>query len=131
MWKQAYFWFSQPTSFLLKEDNILVWFFAFLLAAGLVLKIIQVFSKHQVTRNLWRKLSNPPLWIGILGLFWFLLRYELAPIFSARGWTLLLTLIFLIWFGFSIKYLIFNFKSQKQELDRELLNRRYIPGAKK
>jgi ABC-type sugar transport system permease subunit len=102
-----------------------------LLAAGLVLKIIQVFSKHQVTRNLWKKLSNPPLWIGILGLLWFLLRYELAPIFSARWWTLLLTLIFLIWFGFSLKYLIFNFKSQKQELDRELLNRRYIPGSKK
>jgi cadmium resistance protein CadD (predicted permease) len=130
MWKQSYFWFSNPPSYLLSEDKIIIWVFAGMMALGIIFKIFQVASKHQANGRLWRRLSNPFIWIGILGGLWFLLRFELVPIFSQRWWPASLVLIFLIWFSLGIKYLFSGYRWEKKEIDRELERQRYLSDSK-
>ncbi|MBI2607254.1 MAG: hypothetical protein HYW51_00260 [Candidatus Doudnabacteria bacterium] len=125
------FWFVQPALTLAKADLVLGYVFAVLLGLAILARIAKIFTRHKVVSKLLNKLFYLNLVIGILGLFWFGLRFESTPIFSTRFWVGLVILGGIIWLGFFFKYLIFNFFTERREFDALLLKNKYIPGKKK
>jgi hypothetical protein len=131
MWKDKYFWFSQPSSFLNQFDHSLLWVFLGFTIAGVLLRVLAALNKHLIYQKLTRRFASLGLTMGIIGLAWYGLRYENTPIFSVRYWVAIIFLIAIVWLAFILKYLFTTFRSEKREFDRQALNSRYIPGAKK
>ena len=130
MWNQL-FWFSQPSIVLSSYDNYFLWIFAILTGFGMFLKLAVRFSRHAVFRKLINKFGSAALWMGLIGLLWFALRYENTPIFAYRLWAGLIILIFAVWTLFVLKYAVLKFPTEKRDFDKILLNSKYIPGSKK
>jgi uncharacterized membrane protein (DUF485 family) len=92
--------------------------------------VLKKFTKHEIKRRLISKFFYLSLNIGITGLIWYGIRYENTPIFSMHFWAGLILLIGLIWLGFVLKYLFFDFSKEKREYDHEQVKSRYIPSPK-
>jgi len=133
MWNKLfdyYFWFIQPSTVLSNSDNIFGYISLALLAAAIVFRLLISFNKNETNRKLFRKIWHLTLSLGISGLIWFGLRFENTPLFAERFWFGLIVIIGIIWGLFILKYLIFNFSSEKTEADREMLKSKYLPKSK-
>jgi hypothetical protein len=121
-----FFWFAQPSTILSSTDNLIGYFFAALLIIGIVLLILRKFVKHQIYRKIIKNLGNLSLVVGVLGIFWFGLRYENTPIFGRRYWAGMVGVIGLVWLGFILKYLVFRFAKDRKEYEHELVKNKYL-----
>lgn len=121
-----YFWFSQPSIILSLADKILGLIFAISFAVALVFFAVEKISTHPIYKKLLRKFAYLSLTCGISGLIWFGMRFENTPIFSARYWAALVILIAAVWKLFIWKYILFNFRTEKSEYDREQVKNKYI-----
>jgi hypothetical protein len=130
MWTQLkdyYFWFSQPSSFLSPEDKIFFYVFLAMVVIGVIFRVMARFTTNQITRKIWIKFWQLLFWIGISGLIWFGMRYENTFIFARRYWAGFTFVIGIIWLFFILKYLIFSYRGQKKEYEKELLKNKYLP----
>lgn len=123
-----YFWFTQPAAVLIKADKFLAEVFAILAILAIVVWLLTFLIKHEIIKNLVKRIMYLSLTIGLSGLFWFLLRYENTPIFASRYWAGLVIVIGLVWSGFILKFVLFNLRQTKAEYDRELLKKKYLPN---
>ena len=123
------YWFSQPLVILINGDKLLAGFFLTLTVLGIVLWIVVGFVSHATDQKLIKRFWHLTFTIGLLGLLWAAFRYENVPIFSLRVWALLVALIGGIWLLFIIKYLIFDFRSEKNEFDKQSVKNKYLPGS--
>lgn len=130
MWLTKIFWFSQPAESLIIQDKYLLWLFAVITVLGLILIGVSRFARNAAVAKLISKFSSASLWMGIVGLFWFALRYENTPIFADRYWAAMVIGIYVIWIIFIVKYLFTKFGSEKREYEKAQLNSRYIPGPR-
>ncbi len=126
-----YFWFAQPSSFLADIDKTFMYVFLGILVAAILLRLAIRFAiKHSVVKKLFMKVWRLLLTVGLSGVIWGIVRYESTPIFGRRYWAGLTILIGVIWLIFILKYLLFNFRKDKQEYDRERVKNKYIPNAR-
>jgi len=122
------FWFSIPSLRLQTGDLILGYIFAGITILSIMTWISRMFVQHEIKRKFLRKVFSLLFSIGLLGLFWFVLRFESTPIFSTRYWVGLVILAGLIWLGFVVKYFVFNFQRERREHDEDKLKKKYLPG---
>lgn len=121
------FWFTQPSIVLSHTDLILGYISAGVAVLGVVLLVIGKFIGNVIHKKLFRKFGNLGLTMGLVGLFWFGLRYENTPIFEQRYWMGLVGLGSIVWLIFILKYLVFNFRPELVENAKEELRRKYLP----
>jgi hypothetical protein len=126
-----YFWFIQPSTVLSNADNIFGYLSLGLMIVAIMSRLLVSFSKNEINRKLFRKIWHLCLTIGLTGLIWFGLRFENTPIFAERFWVGLNFIIGGIWALFVLKYLVFNYHSEKSEYNREQIKNRYLPGLPK
>lgn len=120
-----YFWFIQSS--LQHSDYVFGFVCSGVVVLGIFLGLSKRFIDHKVQIKLLGKFSSLFLTMGLVGLLWFLLRYENTPIFGLRYWAGIIILIALVWLIFILKYWIFNFRSEVREYEHEQIKRRYIP----
>lgn len=121
------FWIKQPPTSLDRGDMLLIYIFAGLFLAGIVLWIFARFQKHLVNRKITSRLSHLTLSIGLTGAFWLAFRYENTPVFSLRFWAGLAFLIGIIWLAFILKFVLFDWRSEKREFEKEQIKSKYLP----
>lgn len=127
MLKDYYFWFAQPSTLLNNYDWGVGYFFAAILALGIIVWVIaKFFISHPVTEKLLRRYSNALIWFGVVGLLWFGFRYQAAPIFSKRIFAGIIILGGIIWLGFIKYYFVAKFFKEKKEFDYNVVKNRYI-----
>lgn len=125
-----HFWFSQPSAFLDKLDLWFGWLFAVLTVLGVFLYLLTWANKHPIVHKLMVKFSVWFFSIGLLGLLWFLFRYENTPIFGKRFWAPLVLGLGLVWAVFPIKYVVTGFLIEKREHDGTVLKNKYLLPSK-
>lgn len=130
MYKDSFFWFSQPSTFLNSLDIFLIWFFVGMMALAIVLRLVNYLKFHPVNKGLVRRFSRAFFSMGLVGVVWFGFRYENTPTLADRFWAAAITLILLIWLAFILKYIIRDFGADKKIYEREQVNSKYIPGKK-
>ena len=99
-------------------------FIAALVAA--ILEIFSIYSKNPVTKNMWHKLSAPIGTAGILEVIWYSFRYENVRLFGSHFAAWLIGLIILIWLITAIKYVIKDYRREKQNWQKQQIKLKYI-----
>lgn len=125
-----FFWFAQPSTILDQADKYFLFFFIGLLGLGVVLGLVTRFAKNSVNKALFRRFFHLAVWTAIGGLVWFGIRYENTPIFARRYWAGITLLVGVVWLLFILKYLVFNFRHQKTEYDKEQIKKKYLPKTR-
>ena len=126
-----YFWFTQPATIFTSEDYVLAYIFLGLLILAVIFWTSVKFSKNTVNRKVFKKFWHLFLGTGLVGLVWLLLRYENTYIFSKRFWAGLDIALGIIWLLFILKYLIFDYRRESREYERQIVKDKYIPGKVK
>lgn len=84
-----------------------IWLFAGLIIAGILMKLSQVFLNKKFPMQdqipMW---SNNLIWIGVLGVTWFMARQLSVAFIGARFWIIIGFVWFLVVLGFAIRYFI-------------------------
>src|SRR3989344_8891102 len=111
------FWFIQPSFTLNQFDLIFGYLFAGLLTLGIIVRIAKIFIGHRVSKKLLMKFFYPAFVIGLIGIFWFGLRFENTPIFAKRFWVGTVILGGIVWFGFFLKYALFKYLVEYKEFE--------------
>ncbi len=122
-----FFWFAQPSSILSPADKYFAYLFLGLLVLAVIFALVARFTKHKVNKNLLKRFFSLSLYTALSGLVWFGMRYENTQLLGRRYWAGIVILTAIIWLGFILKYLIFNYGKEKSEFDRELVKSRYLP----
>ena len=125
--KDYYFWFAQPPTILTQTDKAIGYIFLGLVVLGIVLGFWGRFAKPGVNKKLLRKFFSVIFTTGVSGLIWFGLRFENTYIFSQRYWAAITVIIGLVWLVFVLKYLVFRYRKEKVEFDKELVKSKYLP----
>jgi len=69
------------------------------------------------------------LWTGGFGLALTFFHWQAIPYLSMRFLFEILFLVFIVWLIFILKYLIFNFKKEKQDFNQRQRFEKYLPRA--
>lgn len=125
-----YFWFTQPAIVLIQADKLFGGVFAVLVIVAILLWLLTFIIKHDVVKNLVKRIMHLSLTIGLSGLFWFVLRYENTPIFANRYWAGLILVLGIIWLVFILKFVLFNLSQAIGEYDHEILKKKYLPNSR-
>jgi hypothetical protein len=133
MWNDLtdyFFWFIQPPTNLIQLDRIFIYVFLGFLVLAFVVRIAARFAvSNPITKKVLLKFWGLMFTVGFSGLIWGVMRYENTPIFARRYWAGLSFAIGIIWLLFIVKYLIFNYQSQKQDYQREEVKNKYLPAS--
>jgi len=124
------FWFIQPSSFLSSPDRLLFYVFVGLSIIGIVAAIIRKFLRNKIEAKLASRFFHLFLTTGLLGIIWFAFRYENTQVLGLRYWAALIILAGLVWLGFILKFLVFNFFQELREYRHEAVKNKYIAGSK-
>ena len=125
-----FFWTIPPSSILIAQDKLLGYIFLGIIIVAAFFRILMFLTKNMVQRNLLAKFWRMFLTIGIVGIIWYVLRYENTPIFALRLWAGLDLLAGVIWLLFILKFLVFEFPKQRTEHEKIMLRNKYLPGNK-
>lgn len=131
IFKDYYFWFSQPSSFLNTPDWVAGYIFAGLIVLSVIFWLLNKFVvRHIVLKKYWSRITNAMFWTGLIGMLWFGFRYESVPVFSKRIIGGFILLVGIIWMGW-IKYkFIRNFWSEKKQYEYDMVKSKYMPKAR-
>jgi hypothetical protein len=124
---EYYFWFTQPSPILNNYDWALVWIFAGMVVAAVLLRLTSLlYVKHPIVNKLMAKFRRAFIWIGVLGLIWFSFRYQNVPIFSRRVFAGSILALGIIWIGYAKWYMFFKYLSEKRDFDYLQIKNKYI-----
>ncbi|PIT88297.1 MAG: hypothetical protein COU29_00700 [Candidatus Magasanikbacteria bacterium CG10_big_fil_rev_8_21_14_0_10_36_32] len=121
------YWFQQP--FIARQWSLRGWVIILLILVfvGIVGKIWQLKQSEKVVRQIFNRLSNISLIVGLLGLLWLFFRQQQVPFFAWRFW---LVLLFggLLWsIVRTIIFLVRRYPEIKVEKAEKALKDRYLP----
>jgi hypothetical protein len=126
-----FFWFSQPSTILSSSDKVLIYIALGLLVFGILIRITILLARpNAVDKKLLLKIWQFGFWIGLSGIIWGALRYEGTPIFAQRYWAGLNYIIGILWLTLILKYLLFKYRQEKLEYNRELMKSKYLPKSR-
>lgn len=119
------YWFNtNPESFILLAQIIFLSFLGLLLVAGIFFMIAR--RQNGPKKVLFNKLYDFCFVNLVLGLLLLFFNYQQIQFFSARFW-LLIWLIIMIWWGFSISQKIKKIIGQRAERQKQAEFKKYLP----
>jgi hypothetical protein len=120
------YWFGQALPGFHWADYIFMGYAAFLIVLGIVLLVYRRSTKDRLKKDLIRRWYYFAFTIGILGLIWTGLRYELVRVLSTRFMIVLIYFIGDLWILWLLKYSFVDYKKNRQITDREEQKRKYM-----
>jgi hypothetical protein len=103
---------------------------AALVVAGIVFKLTGKLAPHQYAKNLWYRLSNWALTIGILEVLWFGLRYQNIRILGSHLTAFLILVVGLIWLVPIVKYWLGQYRRDVAQWEKDQQKQKYIKMQK-
>jgi len=127
---QLSYWFHQP--FIARGWSLRGWVIILLLLvlAGIVGKILIVKQDKKVIRQVYNRLTNISLTVGLLGLLWLFFRQQQVPFLAWRFW---LVLLFggLLWSVIrAVVFFVRRYPEIKAEQAAQELKAKYLPKNK-
>ncbi len=126
LWNSLYLFGPNPLS-LSRSDYIFFWIGVGFVIIAIVAKIfVWLSEKNSPPRHLLSRFFHLFFTTGLLTLFWFGMRFENIPWLSTHFLELCFLLMGLVWFGFILKYLLFDFGPQVRAWRDEATKRKYL-----
>ena len=108
-------------------------FFAWFIVASIALRFVAraLKKKDPLRADLLRRFARPLSTCGLLGLLFLLFSYEQVPLLGMRMWFLLVFILFVVWVGRSVLFLVREFPALRREDDERRRVQKYMPNKKK
>lgn len=107
-------------------DKMILWFGVGMLAVGIIILVYRVVSKNQLLKPSLNQVSTVFITVGLLEMFWFLLRGQFV---TALGSRLAAVIVLLIGLGFlysPLKYFWKHYHQDKETFDKQQLKNKYL-----
>lgn len=125
------FWFGYDRTMIHATEKLIFLAAALLVLAGLVCLIYTLFVKNEFLEKIAKWIAKIYIIIGLLEIFWFLLRFQNVQVFGTRFVAALIAVIGLIWIYFPIKYFFTKYKVDMAEAERKASRDKYLNYYKK
>lgn len=107
-------------------DKIILWFGVGLLAVGIIVLVYRLLSKNVLLKPIFGRISSVFITVGLLEMFWFLLRSQLVVTLGSRFTALLIGLVGLGFLYWPIKYFLKQYSHDSVTYQREELKNKYL-----
>lgn len=107
-------------------DKIILWFGVGLLAVGIIVLVYRLLSKNVLLKPIFGRISSVFITVGLLEMFWFLLRSQLVVTLGSRFTALLIGLVGLGFLYWPIKYFLKQYSHDSVNYQREELKNKYL-----
>jgi hypothetical protein len=122
------YWLNQPV--IATKSVYFIWLIGLLavFAIGLGSLIFSSVAKSNLNKTILKKFGDLFSDMGIAGLFFFFCRQQSIPLFGLRIWFLIWLIVFVIWLGFVLKYLLKRVPAIKLEQEEKARKEKYLPA---
>lgn len=107
-------------------DKIILWFGVGLLAVGIIVLVYRLLSKNVLLKPILGRISSVFISVGLLEMFWFLLRSQLVNTLGSRFTAVLIGLIGLGFLYGPLKYFLRQYSQDATAYQREELKNKYL-----
>ncbi len=111
----------------LRAIIILAVIFGFIVAIGVVSKMMETHIKDDLKIKAYRRIFNLGLTMGILGYVYMFFAWQGVTLLSARFLLIIWLVVLLIWLGFIIKYLTLDVPKLRKNINDRRNFEKYIP----
>ncbi|MFA6105400.1 MAG: hypothetical protein WC725_02250 [Patescibacteria group bacterium] len=121
------YWFKQPV--IAVRNVYYFWLVSLIVLAGVGLGclIAEKFVKNGVNKKILDKFGDLFSSMGIAGLVLFFFRQQSVPLLGYRVWFLAWGVVFVIWLGVILKYVILRVPKVKAEQAEKARIEKYLP----
>jgi hypothetical protein len=120
------YWFGQALPGFHWTDYLFMGYAILLIVLGIALLLYRNFTKDRLKKDLVSRWYYFAFTIGILGLIWSGLRYELVRVLSTRFLVALIYLAGDLWILWLLKYTFIDYRKKRELADREAQKRKYM-----
>lgn len=121
------FWFGiDRFKVISMADKIILWFGVGLLAVGIIVLVYRLLSKNVLLKPILGRISSVFITVGLLEMFWFLLRSQLVSTLGTRTTAVLIGLVGLGFLYNPIKYFLKQYAHDAVSYQREELKNKYL-----
>lgn len=107
-------------------DKIILWFGVALVAIAIIILVVRLVSKNSLKKSVYDKIIAVFLTVGLLEMLWFVLRSQYVNALGTRLAALIVGLIGLFYLRKPIKYLLFEYRKDAQQLSKQQLKDKYL-----
>lgn len=107
-------------------DKIILWFGVGLLAVGIIVLVYRLLSKNLLLKPIFGRISSVFITVGLLEMFWFLLRSQLVVTLGTRFTALLIGLVGLGFLYWPIKYFLKQYSHDSVSYQRQEIKNKYL-----
>lgn len=128
-WKElisSEYWFGIDRAAMHLTDKIILYFGIGLVVLAIVLVVLKLLSKNDLTRPVYNRVISVFFTVGLLEMFWFLLRSQYVNALGSRLAALVIGVIGLIYLYKPAKYLLTQYKKDSQVLSKQQLKEKYL-----
>lgn len=123
----SHFWFGiDRFNGVSLTDKIILWFGVALLATGIIVLVYRVLSKDTLLKPMISRVSSVFITVGLLEMFWFLLRNQFVNTLGTRAVALLIGLTGLLFLYQPIKYFWRQYGGDLQSYQKQQLKDKYL-----
>ena len=119
--------FAFNTAYVSPQEKLMFLAGAVAFLLGIVLRISATLAPNPVDKKFRHNLYRVFMFFGISEIVWYLCRYENAPFFGTHFVAGLIFFISVIWLLILVWMFAKNYRSNKQEWDKEQLKLKYLP----
>lgn len=110
-----------------RSDKTLLVIGAAAVALAVVMKLAAVYAPTPTDKKFRNKLFSLFMTVGLWEVLWFLFRYQNIRFFGSHFVALLGLLIGFIWLVFIAKDIFRNYKTERQDWEKEQVKMKYLP----
>ena len=120
------FWFGVDRLQMHGVDYSVLTLGAILTLTALALMVFVKSKSNPHTKDLIKRYARAALWVGILELFWFPLRFQNVTLFGTHFTAVLIFGIGFFWAIWILKFHLTQYNSHIEQWDKEALKKKYI-----
>lgn len=120
------YWFGLDRVIVHLTDKIILYAGLALVLLGVIFLIVKIISSDKLKKPHFSRISSTFITIGLLEMFWYVLRWQYVNILGSRFMALVIALIGLISLIKPIRYFLFNYKKDSAMMGKEQLKDKYL-----
>jgi hypothetical protein len=121
------FWFGiDRVGGIALTDKIILWAGVGLLVVGILIMVYRIMSKNVLIKPVLGRISSVFITLGLLEMFWFLLRTQFVNTLGTRFTALLILVIGLAFFYSPLKYFLKKYRHDLVNYEREQIKQKYL-----
>lgn len=128
-WKELIsneYWFGIDRAGMHLTDKVVLYFGVAMVAIALIVLVVRLVSNDKLKRPVYNRLLSVLFTVGLLEMLWYVLRAQFVNALGTRFSAFIVGLFGLYFLYQPVKYLLFKYKKDANEMSRQQLKEKYL-----